>query len=227
MGMGGAVGGVARDDLPQIVADLVLDRGDDLEIWIRPERAGYGYTVEWTTVEFDQDEQAWRPSRVHGDSAGQDTDRASVCQTLSSLMDNVRGKMPTFDVDREQINVFAVGDRYLFKQYFDEDAVFDALRPYYNEDDYRFEVPEDAFADVQEILEDHFYEPVVIQDLEPFCVVHPKYTEHPSVLFKASVLQRSHGDRHVFLLKDQLSVEQAVNNGATALAETDIDDVFP
>ena len=116
--------------------------------------------------------------------------------------------MPTFDVDRTPINAFAVDDRYLFKQYFDEDEVFNALRPYYNGDDYRFEVPENVFDDVQEILEEHFFEPVVIRDVAPFCVVYPKYTEHPSVLFKASVLQRSKGEHHLFLMKDQLSVEQ-------------------
>jgi hypothetical protein len=56
---------------------------------------------------------------------------------------------------------------------------------------------------------------------EQFCVVYPKYSDHPDVLFKASVLQRSTGDHHVFLMEEQLSVEQAVNNGATRLVETD------
>jgi hypothetical protein len=59
-----------------------------------------------------------------------------------------------------------------------------------------------------------------------FCVVYPKYTDHPDVLFKTAVLQRSKRDKHLFLLKDQLSVEQAVNNGATRLADTDLDTRF-
>lgn len=119
--------------------------------------------------------------------------------------------MPTFDVDREPINVFAVYDRYLFKHYFERDVVFAALCQYYNEDDYRFEVPQDAVDDLREILEEHFYEPVMIRGLESFCVVYPKYSEHPSVLFKASILQRSKGEQHVFLMKDQVSVEKAIN----------------
>lgn len=131
--------------------------------------------------------------------------------------------MPTFDVDRTQINVFETEGRYLFTQYFEQDDLFAALRPYYNKDEYRFEVPTDAFDDVQDTLEDHFYEPVVITDPEPFCVVHPTDTDLPDVLFKASVVQQSQGDVYVFLMKDQLSVEQAVNQGATPLTDTDVE----
>lgn len=42
---------------PQIVADIVQDQQQNLELWIRPERAGYGYTVEWMAVEFDRMDQ--------------------------------------------------------------------------------------------------------------------------------------------------------------------------
>jgi hypothetical protein len=134
--------------------------------------------------------------------------------------------MPSFDVDREQVNLFRVEDRYLFKQYFDQDTVFTALRDYYNQDDYRFEVPPDAVEEVKQVLREHMFEPVVVDAPAEFCVVYPKYTDHPDVLFKAAVLQRSKRDKHLFLLKDQLSVEQAVNNGATRLADTDLDTRF-
>ena len=134
--------------------------------------------------------------------------------------------MPSFDVDREQVNLFRVEDRYLFKQYFDQDTVFTALRDYYNQDDYRFEVPPDAVEEVKQVLREHMFEPVVVDAPAEFCVVYPKYTDHPDVLFKAAVLQRSKRDKHLFLLKDQLSVEQAVNNGATRLADTDLDTPF-
>ena len=134
--------------------------------------------------------------------------------------------MPSFDVDREQVNLFRVEDRYLFKQYFDQDKVFTALRDYYNQDDYRFEVPPDVVEEVKQVLREHMFEPVVVDAPAEFCVVYPKYTDHPDVLFKAAVLQRSKRDKHLFLLKDQLSVEQAVNNGATRLADTDMDTRF-
>ena len=134
--------------------------------------------------------------------------------------------MPSFDVDREQVNLFRVEDRYLFKQYFDQDTVFTALRDYYNQDDYRFEVPPDAVEEVKQVLREHMFEPVVVDAPAEFCVVYPKYTDHPDVLFKTAVLQRSKRDKHLFLLKDRLSVEQAVNNGATRLADTNMDTRF-
>ena len=134
--------------------------------------------------------------------------------------------MPSFDVDREQVNLFRVEDRYLFKQYFDQDKVFTALRDYYNQDDYRFEVPPDAVEEVKQVLREHMFEPVVVDAPTEFCVIYPKYTDHPDVLFKAAVLQRSKRDKHLFLMKDRFSVEQAVNNGATRLADTDLDTPF-
>ena len=134
--------------------------------------------------------------------------------------------MPSFDVDREQVNLFRVEDRYLFKQYFEQDDLFAKLRRYYNEDDYRFEVPQEDIADVQDLLEAYFYAPHIVDEPEDFCVVHRKYVEHPDVLFKASVLQRSQGDYHVFLMKDELSVDQAVHNGAARLEDTGIEFMF-
>lgn len=206
------------------MANIVTDREQDVELWIRPERVGYGYTIEWTTLDYDQAEREWR-SR-HGFGATPDDEQGLLRQRARQLLSTVRDlfteRMPTFGVDRTQINVFHIDEQYLFKQYFDQDAVFTELQRYYNEDDYRFEVPEDAFTEVQEVLSDHFFDPVVVDDLEPFCVVYPKYTDHPDVLFKASVLQQSQGGYHIFLMKDQLSVEQAVNNGATRLAESDV-----
>lgn len=53
--------------------------------------------------------------------------------------------MPSFDVDREELTLFVVDDIYLFKQYFEQDELFAALREYYNDEAYRFEVPADAF----------------------------------------------------------------------------------
>lgn len=223
--LGGAVGGIAKEDIPQVVANLISGREQELELWIRPERVGFGYTVEWTTLEYDRGESTWRPQqgRFQPPTDNVDTADYEESQLLSRLTAIVSERMPTFDVDRERINLFAVDDRYLFKHYFDEDDLFGELRRYYNEDDYRFEVPQEDIADVQDLLEDHFYEPRIVDDPEEFCVVHRKYAEHPDVLFKASVLQRSTGDHHVFLMKDQLSVEQAVNNGATRLVDAEID----
>ena len=129
--------------------------------------------------------------------------------------------MPSFDVDRQEIAVFTLDDAYVFKQYFEQDDLFADLREYYNDDAYRFEVPEKDFEAIADRLNEHFYEPVVVDDVEPFCVVKRKYTDHPDVLFKTAVAKRATGDHTVFLLKDRLSVEQAVEQGATRLEETD------
>lgn len=45
----------------------------------------------------------------------------------------------------EPVNVFEVGGRYLFKEYFSADAVFGRLKQYYNSQKYRFEVPPEDF----------------------------------------------------------------------------------
>jgi hypothetical protein len=131
--------------------------------------------------------------------------------------------MPSFEVDQEEITVFALGESYVFRQYFEQDELFADLQEYYNSEDYRFEVPQDAFETVARRLEEHFYEPVVVEEVEPFCVVKRKYTDHPDILFKTAVAKQSTGDHTVFLLKDQLSVEQAVEQGAARPSDTDVD----
>jgi hypothetical protein len=210
------------------VATLLGDHEADLELWIRPERAGSGYAVEWTTLDDAADDRDLHPQNGRGEATGPSVRAVGerAWQLLTSHVARLRARMPTFDVDREEINIFKIDDTYLFKHYFEQEDLFQALRPYYNEDDYRFKVPREAFNEVQELLRDHFYEPTVVDDPEPFCVVHPKYSKHADVLFKASVLQRSHGDHHVFLMKDQVSVEQAVNRGAELLAEKDLEFSF-
>lgn len=144
-------------------------------------------------------------------------------RTAKTVKDVFRDGMPTFDVDNERINVFPIGDQYFFKHYFEGDELFGELRQFYNSGAYRFEVPEDAFDEVEALLADHFYELSVVDDIEEFCVVKQKYSEHPDMLFRNAVVQRSHGDHNVFLLKDQLSVEQAVNHGAQRLSEADVE----
>ncbi|MDG5761331.1 hypothetical protein QA600_18535 [Natronococcus sp. A-GB1] len=206
---GRAVGGVMRDDIPQILADVLVDHDQHLEVWVRPERAGAGYTIEWTPVEFDRDTQDWQPA----------SRSTRLQETVRDLLERVIG-----GENREPVKVFAVNDAYLFKHYFEEKSVFEALRSYYNGDQSRFEVPDHAFEDVQTILEEAGFEPVLIRDVRPFCVVYPKYREHPTVLFKRSVLQQSRDRVHIFLMQDQAAVEQAVNQGATPVTDTDLDD---
>ena len=128
--------------------------------------------------------------------------------------------MPTFDVDPTQLVVFKIDDEYLFSHYFDQQDVFDDLQEYYNDNAYRFEVPAAEFDTVSNRLEDAYFEPAVVTELEPYCVVIDKYDEHAEIL-KNSVANWERGGKRFFLMKDDLAVKEAVERGATLISETD------
>lgn len=127
---------------------------------------------------------------------------------------------PSFDADREELTVFHVDDEYLFSHYFERDDLFADLREYYDEDAYRFAVPEDEFDDVRERLREAYYEPVVAEELEPYCVVTGKYDEHADVL-RESVANWERRGHRFFLMKDDLAVKEALERGATPLEDTE------
>ena len=126
----------------------------------------------------------------------------------------------------ERVNVFIVDETYLFKHYFDGEEVFDGLKRYYNNQQYRFEVPGGAFEDLQEFLAEQGYGLVVVDVPEEFAVVVRKYTAHPEGIFKQSVIQRSVDGHNCFLLTDRDAVQQAVADGAIRLAETEFENPF-
>lgn len=128
--------------------------------------------------------------------------------------------MPDFDVKPESILVFHVGDEYLFSHFFDRTDVFEALSDYYNEDAYRFEVPDDDFDDVRDLLAEEYFELVVVDDLEPYCVVKETYTKHADIL-RNSVANWERDGHLFFLMKDDLSVLEAEEQGATRITETE------
>lgn len=131
--------------------------------------------------------------------------------------------MPEFRrASRERINVFEVENTYLFKHYVDED-VFSEIGRYYEEYEYRFEVPADRFAFVRQLLEDHDYHPVVVEDVEPFAVLKRKYTDHPDSLFRDAVYHRSRGNFNCFVMKSHEAAERAVDRGAIPLEARDLE----
>lgn len=127
--------------------------------------------------------------------------------------------MPTFDVEPERITVFEVDDEYRFAHYFDREDIFEDLREYYNDNEYRFEIPAAEFEAVRDRLEAAHFDPVVVTDLEPYCVVKEKYTEHAEIL-KQSVANWERSGQLFFLMKDELAVTDAVERGATRLEDT-------
>lgn len=126
----------------------------------------------------------------------------------------------------ERVNAFFVDGMYLFKNYFQEQEIFDRLKQYYNNQHYRFEVPADDFDDVRDLLADHGYGLVHVETLSEFVVVVKKYTKHPEDIFKKSVMQRSADGYNCFLMTDQEAVERAIQEEAIGLMETDIKNPF-
>ena len=128
--------------------------------------------------------------------------------------------MPEFDVERERINVFRIDDDHLFVHFFDRTDLFEAFREYYNDDAYRFEIPEGEFDEVRGRLTAEYFNPVVIEDPEPYCVVKEKYTKHADILRNSVVNWERRGHRF-FIMKDELAVKEALERGPQRLEETD------
>jgi hypothetical protein len=123
----------------------------------------------------------------------------------------------------DRVNAFEIGSAYYFRHYFDGEAVFDELRYYYDNQQYRFEVPTRDFQGIRKFLSEHGYTLVVVRDFDPYVVVVRKYRAHPENVFKAAVYQWSTSEYNCFLLKDRDAVETALAQGATLLAETNVD----
>jgi hypothetical protein len=122
--------------------------------------------------------------------------------------------------DSRTITAFHLGDEYVFDHYFERDHVFDRVREHYDDDGYRFEVPEAAFDEVRPFLEAEGYRVDVVEDPEPYCVVLERYEEHADVL-RESVAHWERRGHLFFLLPDDRTVEEALDAGATPVAETE------
>lgn len=123
---------------------------------------------------------------------------------------------------RTGVNAFNAGSAYLFRHYFDEDAVFARLGGYYEAEQYRFAVPAGEFDGLRRILREYGYELAPVAALEPYTAVVRTYTAHPENVFGACVLQRSHGDHTLFVMKDRDAVDRAVDEGAVPLRESSL-----
>jgi hypothetical protein len=119
----------------------------------------------------------------------------------------------------ERVNVFELDGTYLFKHYFESSHVFARLKEYYNNNQYRFEVPEEDFDGLSVFLDNEDYNLVVVDSMDKFTVVVRKYRRHPDNIFKASVIQRSVDKYNFFLMTDRDAVETAAEDGATPLTD--------
>ena len=123
--------------------------------------------------------------------------------------------------EREPIYVFNVEESYLFTHYFARTDIFSELQEYYNDEEYRFEVPEDDFPWVLELLEENHYEPIRVDDIEEFAVVKEQYTPHSDIL-RNSVMHWSRDGYNFFVMQSPRAVEEAVEQGATRIEETEL-----
>jgi hypothetical protein len=120
-------------------------------------------------------------------------------------------------VAQERVNAFPIENHVLFKHYFEGEDVFERLRPYYNGNEYRFEVPVGEFDSLRRFLFDAGYELHVVDQPERFYVVVPRYSAHPDGIFKRSVRHEVVDDYHAFLLTDLETVDAMVARGAELL----------
>jgi len=127
----------------------------------------------------------------------------------------------------ETVNAFPMRDVLLVRHYFEGDGAFAALEAYYDQREYRFEIPQRDLPAVQDALAEHGYELQVVDYLEPYAVVVRKYSHHPESVFEDAVAQFSNADFNVFVLKDETAVETAVRSGAQRLSAAPVSVRFP
>jgi hypothetical protein len=128
--------------------------------------------------------------------------------------------MPTFDIETEEITVFDIGDRYIFKTYFDEDQLFKRLEKYYNNDKYRFEIPEGDLKEVRQVLDEYYYELDVEDSVEDYCVVVDRKSKSANTL-RNLVMRKHKGEHEILVMKDKLSKRQALEKSAVALEKSE------
>ena len=122
----------------------------------------------------------------------------------------------TFDVieRRKRITVFKLGKLWVFKQFFDNHELFNALLDYYNKDQYRFEFKSTgARNNALKLLERNGFDYDLAEGLKGYMVQLPKSAKYAQVL-KNSVAFKETANERLFLMKDLAAVEEATGLGA-------------
>jgi hypothetical protein len=115
---------------------------------------------------------------------------------------------------RKRITVFKVGKLWLFKYFFDNRGLFEALLDHYNRDLYRFEFKSTgARNNALKLLERNDFDYDLVEDLKGYVVKLPKFAKYAQIL-KNSVATKETATERLFLMKDLAAVEDAVRLGA-------------
>jgi hypothetical protein len=129
--------------------------------------------------------------------------------------------MPSFNVDMKEITAFDFKDTYLFTAYFDEKQLFNQLENYYYRYKYHFKVPEGYLEEVRQTLDSYFYELVIEDSPGEYCVVADEETDSNAILSN-SVMSKQRRNHDIYLMKDKLSLEQAVEQGAIRVEKSEV-----
>jgi uncharacterized protein (DUF1015 family) len=113
----------------------------------------------------------------------------------------------------EEILAFDFGNTCLFTVYFDEEQLFNQLEKHYNRYKYRFKVPEEDLEEVQQTLDNYFYELVIEDSPEESCVVADEETDS-NVILSNSVMRKQRRNHDIYLMKGKISIKRAVEQGA-------------
>jgi len=122
----------------------------------------------------------------------------------------------TFDVipKRKHMTLFKLGKLWVFKQFFDNREVFNALLDYYNKDLYRFEFKSiGARNNALKLLEKKGFDYDLVEDLKGYVVQLPKIAKYTPIM-KNSVAFKETANERLFLMKDLAAVEEAMGLGA-------------
>jgi hypothetical protein len=122
----------------------------------------------------------------------------------------------TFDAvpKRKRIIVFKLGNFWVFKQFFDNRELFTALLDYYNKDQYRFELKSiGSRNNALKLLERNGFDYDLVETLKGYLVTLPKSVKYAQIL-KNSVAFKETADERIFLMKDLVALEEAINVGA-------------
>jgi hypothetical protein len=115
---------------------------------------------------------------------------------------------------RKSIIFFKLGKLWVFKQFFDNREVYNALLDYYNKDLYRFEFMSiGARNNALKLLEKSGFDYDLVEALKGYVVQLPNSAKYAQIL-KNSVAFKETANERLFLMKDLAAVEEAVGLGA-------------
>ena len=122
----------------------------------------------------------------------------------------------TFDVieRRKRITFFKLGKLWVFKHFFDNQEIFNALLDYYNKDQFRFEFKSIGVRNnALKLLERNGFDYDLVEDPKGYVVQFPRQAKYAQIL-KNSVAFKEAANERIFLMKDLAAVEEAVGLGA-------------